>query len=507
MINLKSLVSTVSTKDPSNETTSGLGLKFFGSCQPIDFIFRTKLDHQTASDSNSLDPLDNITFYLKIDGVDIAYFQYQVPQNKTYTLNLFGSAAASGNTSYVGTGKNGARVADGDWQPTFRGPVDIGNYPDDMIIFGYRSSNWPLTANYQKNGQDGEATEAVEWNNMIILRLSYYYNASGVKTRGWIRHAQVAYNATYSVLTYSLDIKIAHRFSLRSNDDTTWNTRKLQLYAQMNRNTAFTTHSSVKLSGFFMQLVYLAQTPLPPPTSLNDNMMVSRSLTSKPYLIANWNLNRSLEDSINGFVGERVIWRSNSPIKFTRYPSSPNADSSLETSGKGLYALQPNRNSYNLVRRNIASSPPLVLPGNFTISFWFFHPGNVAWMEIFVLETVVDNKNFAIYTNQFTPNGICWGWPGGWANFTYKVGSWNNIVIVSRAGDGIANMSMYNNGTLISSDCPHISFNQIKLVGIGQQAPGSTVNDADLIIRDIRIYNRDLSAYEITEEYDYGRPA
>src|SRR3989338_6370962 len=153
---------------------------------------------------------------------------------------------------------------------------------------------------------------------------------------------------------------------------------------------------------------------------------------------------------------------------------------------------------------SIGDNSSLNLSTSFTVSAWTKrNNGAVADDQIYVSGT--QSGYWGIYRDAtklaFYERGIA----GYTANTTLKDDVWYHVVVVKN-GDGANNLRFYINGvTDGSASVGSVSLpSGEKRIGCWSEGAGSNV-DFDGLIDDVRIYNRALSAGEVTQLYNIGK--
>jgi hypothetical protein len=155
---------------------------------------------------------------------------------------------------------------------------------------------------------------------------------------------------------------------------------------------------------------------------------------------------------------------------------------------------------------SIAHSDSLSLPTALTLSIWFYSgtaPGNIAYLKG---RTDADN-----YNPYLTFSGL-YGWtgPNGRAFYTPSAGfiqnnTWYNLVVSHTSGN---TPNVYRNGVLSTSytftegDGTRALGTNTNQVGINADIPRGTIESFNGRVASIQLYNRALSATEITQNYN-----
>jgi len=148
----------------------------------------------------------------------------------------------------------------------------------------------------------------------------------------------------------------------------------------------------------------------------------------------------------------------------------------------------------------IVSSASLNIPTNITISVWLY---NQQWKEADIIEgnfSSYGNNGFVLWTalSDYGGNKMVWGRQASIqqlssANYNTRVNTWYNIVGVS---DG-TNISIYYNGALDISAATSLSF-----TNVGTRIANGQDGFFNGKISSINIYNRPLSASEISQNFN-----
>ena len=483
-INIKSLISTLTTNG-----TTGLGLKFLGNTQPIDIWFSTVLQRQTLSnESGGLVSGDVLTLNVYLDDTLIRFYDFTVPSSTVTAITYISGSGYDPTpitgTTFTGTnsGVNGVLFADSNYGGgAFRGPSLIENYPDGKLLFAARTSAWNVTVYYQTTGNNFEVSESIGHNEMLVLMLGYYYNASNIRTRGWIRLVKVTYANSYTSREFNLDASIDFRMLLRKNDYySLYKTQKLQISATLKRNTSDRT--PMVLNGFKLQLIYGPNSHAIP---------TYRPILSNSNDLAVWfSFNRTLVDEIRGYV---MFNPNNLNGQWAQISdTNPSIDNSLV--GTTQWALRPNGNIYSIYNGTYLTKnnlPPLILGSSYTMSFWFYM-ANVQWVNFFSIG-FAEGNGFNLSTNQFV-NGLITNFTGGWNNFGFVPNTWT--LCTFRTNSVNNNQDILFNGATLQISLPSYK-GTIQTLNIG-------AGNANYLVRDFKIWNRALTDAQLITEYNNG---
>jgi hypothetical protein len=198
------------------------------------------------------------------------------------------------------------------------------------------------------------------------------------------------------------------------------------------------------------------------------------------------------------YVGSGTNWTDLSPYgnngTLTNGPTYSSANGgSLVFDGTNDYA-------------SIAHSDSLSLPTALTLSIWFYSgtaPENIAYLKG---RTDADN-----YNPYLTFSGV-YGWtgPNGRAFYTPSAGfiqnnTWYNLVVSHTSGN---TPNVYRNGVLSTSytftegDGTRALGTNTNQVGINADIPRGTIGSFNGRVASIQLYNRALTAAEISQNYN-----
>ena len=153
----------------------------------------------------------------------------------------------------------------------------------------------------------------------------------------------------------------------------------------------------------------------------------------------------------------------------------------------------------------------LSIPNNLTVSIWFRFPngyGNSSWNSILARRPTSSSANYGINYNPTSTNLFQWYYLGNGGGIlsvpltsNFSTNMWTNVCGVFSQNSTTTNAFLYKNGSLLTS--ANLIGNVPSVSGkftIG--CYGSTSEFSPIIMTQVSIYNRALSASEIQQNFN-----